>query len=41
MSVFTGKQIQKLVTAGYTVVFVAHVDEKDGYSMPKGDKRWH
>ena len=33
------EQIQKLVTAGYTVVFVAHVDEKDGYSMPKGDKR--
>lgn len=33
------EQIQKLVTAGYTVVFVGHVDEKDGYVMPKGDKR--
>lgn len=33
------EQIQKLVTAGYTVVFVAHADEKDGYISPKGDKR--
>lgn len=33
------EQIQKLVTAGYTVVFVGHVDEKDGFVMPKGDKR--
>lgn len=33
------EQIQKLVTAGYTVVFIAHVDEKDGQIRPKGDKR--
>lgn len=33
------EQIQKLVTSGYTVVFVAHADEKDGFIQPKGDKR--
>lgn len=33
------EQIQKLVTAGYTVVFIAHVDYKDEQVRPKGDKR--
>ena len=33
------RQINALVGAGYTVVFIAHSVEKDGYSYPKGDKR--
>lgn len=33
------RQINALVGAGYTVVFIAHSIEKDGYSYPKGDKR--
>ena len=33
------REINKLVGSGYTVVFIAHKDEKDGYTLPKGDKR--
>lgn len=33
------EQINKLVGAGYTVIFIGHVQEKDGYVSPKGDKR--
>lgn len=33
------EQINLLVGAGYTVIFIAHEQEKDGYIMPKGDKR--
>lgn len=33
------RQINLLVGAGYTVVFIAHAVEKDGFISPKGDKR--
>lgn len=33
------EQINLLVSAGYTVIFIAHAEEKDGYIQPKGDKR--
>lgn len=33
------REINKLVGSGYTVVFIAHKEEKDGYVYPKGDKR--
>lgn len=33
------RQINLLVGAGYTVVFIAHAQEKDGFVTPKGDKR--
>lgn len=33
------EQINLLVGAGYTVIFIAHEQEKDGYISPKGDKR--
>ena len=33
------RQINLLVGAGYTVVFIAHEEEKDGFIVPKGDKR--
>ena len=33
------EQINKLVGAGYTVIFIGHAQEKDGYVSPKGDKR--
>ena len=32
-------QINLLVSAGYTVIFIAHAEEKDGFIRPKGDKR--
>ena len=33
------EQINLLVSAGYTVIFIAHAEEKDGFIRPKGDKR--
>lgn len=33
------REINKLVGAGYTVVFIAHQTEKEEYITPKGDKR--
>ena len=33
------EQINLLVGAGYTVIFIAHAQEKDGFVSPKGDKR--
>lgn len=33
------RQINLLVGAGYTVVFIAHAQEKNDYISPKGDKR--
>ena len=33
------RQINLLVNSGYTVVFIAHAQEKDGKITPKGDKR--
>lgn len=33
------EQINLLVGAGYTVIFIGHMEEKDGYIRPKGDKR--
>jgi len=34
------EEINKLVGAGYTVVFIAHkVEDKNGFVLPKGDKR--
>lgn len=33
------EQINKLVGAGYTVIFIAHQQDKDGFITPKGDKR--
>ena len=33
------KQINKLIGVGYTVYFIAHAQEKDGYIRPKGDTR--
>lgn len=33
------REINKLVGAGYTVVFIAHQSEKDDFITPKGDKR--
>lgn len=33
------EQINLLVGAGYTVIFIAHADEKEDYITPKGDKR--
>lgn len=33
------RTINQLLSCGYTVVFIAHEQEKDGYITPKGDKR--
>ena len=33
------REINKLVNSGFTVIFIAHAEEKDGYTRPKGDKR--
>lgn len=33
------EQIQKLSNSGYTVIFIGHMEEKDGFIRPKGDKR--
>jgi hypothetical protein len=34
------EEINKLTGAGYTIVFIAHKTEnKDGFTLPKGDKR--
>ncbi len=34
------EEIDKLLGAGYTIVFIAHkVEDKEGYILPKGDKR--
>lgn len=33
------REINKLVNSGFTVIFIAHAEEKDGFIRPKGDKR--
>lgn len=33
------REVNKLVNSGFTVIFIAHAEEKDGYVRPKGDKR--
>lgn len=33
------KTVNTLLSANYTVVFIGHAQEKDGYITPKGDKR--
>lgn len=33
------REINKLVNSGFTVFFIAHAEEKDGFVRPKGDKR--
>lgn len=33
------REINKLVNSGFTVIFIGHAEEKDGYTRPKGDKR--
>jgi len=33
------KQINKLTGAGYTIYFIAHQEDKDGFIVPKADKR--
>ena len=33
------REINKLVNSGFTVIFIAHAEEKNGYTYPKGDKR--
>lgn len=33
------REVNKLVNSGFTVIFIAHAEEKDGFVVPKGDKR--
>lgn len=33
------REVNKLVGSGFTVIFIAHAEEKDGFITPKGDKR--
>ena len=33
------REVNKLVGSGFTVIFIAHAEEKDGFIRPKGDKR--
>lgn len=33
------RTINQLLSCGYTVMFIGHEQEKDGYIMPKGDRR--
>ena len=33
------REVNKLVGSGFTVIFIAHAEEKDDFIRPKGDKR--
>lgn len=33
------REVNKLVNSGFTVIFIAHAEEKNGFTYPKGDKR--